>query len=294
MAKNEELMDAVFGEEEPLLPDGWQEGDTLFPEDDQNASDFGSDGAQDVDDLLSEDEDSNSESDDPTTVEEDDEESQGDDDGAEETPDEEEPPEAKTSRIIKLKVNHQEEEVDLSALSDEEIAAHFQKSRAYELKVEADNKKRFREVYQEQLDAGMTEAAAKLIAQNEVGGKSYALTDEPDPAPVVTTPETKEASPVRDFSAEIKQLKALYPDMKQIPDEVVRVASQANVPLLNAYQAYRDKQSEKTAASVAKENKILKQNAASAAKAPVRGVSGGGVTPKKSDPFEKGFDSVDW
>ena len=292
MANEKELMDAVFGEEEPLLPDGWQEGDTLFPEDEQDVASFGTDGPQDLDDLTDENEDGNSESDDPTTVEEGDEESQGTDGGAEETPDEEDTPEAKTSRIIKLKVNHQEEEVDLSALSDEEIAAHFQKSRAYELKVEADNKKRFREVYQEQLDAGMTDAAARMVAQNEVGGKAYSLTDDAEPAP---EPETKPATtPVRDYRAEMAQLKVLYPDFKQLPDEVITMADTAGVSLLNAYQAYREKQNAKTAASVAKENRILKQNAASAAKAPVRGVSGGGVSLKKSDPFEKGFDSVDW
>ena len=27
---NEERMDAVFGEDEPILPDGWQEGDDIF------------------------------------------------------------------------------------------------------------------------------------------------------------------------------------------------------------------------------------------------------------------------
>jgi len=295
MANEKELMDAVFGEEEPLLPDGWQEGDTLFPEDEQDVSNFGSDGAQDLDDLLAENEDSNSESDDPTTVEEDDEEGQGDDDGTEQEPDGDEPAPEKKSRVLKLKVNHTEEDFDVDATSDEDLAAMIQKGKAFDEWRERENKKRYREVYQEQLDAGMTEAAAKLVAQNEAGGKTYSLEDEPEPAPAPTpTVETKEAPPVRNFVEEVKQLRALYPELKQIPDDVVKTASQAGVTLLDAYHAYRDKQRSKTVASVEKENRILKQNAASAAKAPVRGVSGGGVAPKRSDPFEKGFDSTDW
>jgi len=290
-----ELMDAVFGEEEPLLPDGWQEGDTLFPEDEQDESTFGTDGAEDVDDLLAENEDGNSESDDPTTVEEGNEESQSDDDGTEQKPDEAEPAPEKKSRILKLKVNHSEEDFDVDAVSDEDLAAMLQKSRAFDERVERDNRKKFREVYQEQLDAGMTEAAARMIAQNEAGGKSYSLEDEPETAPAEpAAPVTKEASSARDIVAEIKQLRALYPEEKQIPDEVLSMASQAGVSLLDAFRVYRDKQSAKTAASIEKENRILKQNAASAAKAPVKGVSGGGVAPKKSDPFVSGFDSTDW
>ena len=65
--------------------------------------------------------------------------------------------------------------------------------------------------------------------------------------------------------------------------------------LLSAYSAYRVQASEKAAKSIKKENQILKQNAASAAKAPVKGVSGGGSTnQKKEDPFLKGFDSDNW
>ena len=49
-----------------------------------------------------------------------------------------------------------------------------------------------------------------------------------------------------------------------------------------------------SAASLKKENAILKQNAASAAKAPVKGVTGGGVSPDKVDYFIEGFDSDPW
>ena len=94
---------------------------------------------------------------------------------------------------------------------------------------------------------------------------------------------------------EVNQLKALYPDFKEMPDEVaVAVSNGAN--LLTAYLAYREKQTTKAAASLKKENEVLKQNAASAAKAPVRGVTGGGATnTKPQNDLLKGFDSYgDW
>ena len=135
----------------------------------------------------------------------------------------------------------------------------------------------------------MTDAAARMVAANECGGKSYSLTDDPEPAPMV------EEEPVeRDFTAEVQQLKALYPDFKETPDEVaLAVANGTN--LLTAYVAYREKQTQKAAASLKKENEVLKHNAASAAKAPVKGVTGGGATDTKpKNDLLVGFDSDSW
>jgi hypothetical protein len=163
---------------------------------------------------------------------------------------------------------------------------------------DAENKRRYREVYQEQLDAGMTESVAQLVAQAAADGKTYSLEDAeeetPDNTESVSEPETR--SPlIRDFAAEVAQLRALYPDFKETPDEVAKAVAKG-VPLLSAYLAYRDKERSKTAAALKRENDVLKQNAASAAKAPARGVTGGGkVTPEKKDPFLQGFDeALDW
>lgn len=294
MAITQEQMDAfIGGEVEPILPDGWQEGDDLFAEVSDDVDSFVADGSREEAELPTENEEGNSEESDPTTVEESAEESRSDE-TADETnaPDGESEPQTR-SRKLKLKVNHREEELDVDAMSDEDLIALLQKGRAFDQRMEQENKQKYRQVYQEQIDAGMTEAAAKLIAQNEAGGKSYSLTDE-EPAvetPAVSTPE--DPSPVRDFRAEVEQLKALYPEFNEVPDEVARAAAKG-IPLLTAYLAYRDKQSVQTAASLKKENQVLKQNAASAAKAPVKGVSGGGVAPKKVDNFLKGFDSDPW
>ena len=291
---NTELMDAILsGEDDPILPDGWQEGDDLFAEVSDDVDSFVADGSREETELPTENEDGNSEEADPTTVETEEEESRSDETAEEtDTPDGESEPQTR-SRKLKLKVNHREEELDVDAMSDEDLIALLQKGRAFDQRMEQENKQKYRQVYQEQIDAGMTEAAAKLIAQNEAGGKSYSLTDE-EPAvetPAVSTPE--DPSPVRDFRTEVEQLKALYPEFNVVPDEVARAAAKG-IPLLTAYLAYRDKQSAQTAASLKKENQVLKQNAASAAKAPVKGVSGGGVAPKKVDNFLKGFDSDPW
>jgi len=294
MSKNEELMDAILsGEDDPILPDGWQEGDDLFAEVGGDVDAFLSDGAEELTELPAENEDGNSAPAAPTTDGEVGEESQSDEaadkadapDGEGET--------QKRSRKLKLKVNHAEEEIDVDAMSDEDLVALLQKGRAFDQRMEADNKQKYRQAYQEQLDAGMTEEVASLIARDRVGGKSYPLTDEPEAPAEVKPAESAPAAPVRDIRAETQQLQALYPDLKEIPDEVVRTYAKG-IPLLNAYLAYRDQQSAKTAASLHRENQVLKQNAASAAKAPVRGVSGGGVAPKKVDNFLAGFDSDPW
>lgn len=295
MNENKELMDAVLGlEDDPILPDGWKEGDDLFAEVGGDVDAFVTDGSDELTDLPAENEDGNSAADDPTTVDRAGEADQSDEaEPKAETPDGESQPESKTSRILKLKVNHEEEELDIGAMSDEDLTALLQKGRAFDAMRESENKQKFRQIFQEQLDAGMTEAAAKLVAQNELGGKSYPLTDEAPPAETPAAP-VKESSPTRDFTAEWTQLKTLHPDVKQIPDEVI-AAYGKGIDLVTAYNAHLTRQNNKTAASLKRENEVLKQNAASAAKAPVRGVTGGGSTaPKKVDHFLAGFDSDEW
>ena len=199
----------------------------------------------------------------------------------------------KNSRILKLKVNHTEQEIDINALSDEELIARLQKSAAFDAMKDDQMKAKYREIYNEQIDAGMTEAAARMVAANECGGKAYPLED-PAPETVEEQPQAT-AAPARDTIAELAQLKALYPDFSEVPDEVARAYANG-ASLLTAYVAYREQQTSKTAASLKKENQVLKQNAASAAKAPVKGVTGGGATDTKpKNDLLAGFDSYgDW
>ena len=286
----DELNATVLGDYEPILPDGWKEGDVLIPEDTQTEEAFLADEPKGLNDLLSENEDGAPETGSPTTAEEG--EGQSQSAGAEDKGSSDgDKPEAKTSRILKLKVNHKEEVVDIDAMSDEDLVAALQKSKDSDRRVESDNQRRYREVYQEQIDAGNTDAVAKLVAKESVGGKTYSLTDEVETVENATG--TAPASSGRDLSVEFAQLQVLFPEVKTLPTAVAAAAAKG-VPMLDAYLAYQTKETEKKAAALKKENSVLRQNAASAAKAPVRGVTGGGEIHKEKDPFEAGFDSVDW
>ena len=140
----------------------------------------------------------------------------------------------------------------------------------------------------------MTEGVARLVAKEAAGGE-YSLNDEAEPKQADQSAESEKTHiPVRDFAAEVKQLKALFPKVEEIPDEVLNVAATKDISVVTAYLAYRENESAKAAESLKKENAILKQNAASAAKAPVKGVTGGGASADKVDYFMKGFESDPW
>lgn len=259
-------------EDDNLLPDGWEEGDDIFAE--SNEADEPSEETNDTEDIGTEDAlamSKETEADGQSAAPETDDTSSG----------QTEKPVESVKRPLKLKFNHQEIEVDINGMSDEELKDQLEKARAFDAMKDEQAKARYRQVYKDQVDAGMTDAAAKMVADHEVG-KSFPLED-----------KVQEKAAPRDFEAEVRQLQALYPDFKEVPDEVAyAVANGTN--LLTAYLAYREKQTSKAAASLKKENEVLKQNAASAAKAPVRGVTGGGATDKPKSDFERGFDSDEW
>lgn len=282
------LMTTVSGEDDDImLPSGWSEGDDIFAPESWSGAAQQADGSDAADEAGETAAGDSSDGEDALTMgEEDGGEVQSAGDEETDTPDGAQAPETKTPRKLKLKVNHEEMEVDIDEMPDEELIAHIQKSKAYDAAKEAENKRRYREIYQDQIDAGMTEAAAKMIAANEVDGKTYPLEDAPAAA-------AENAGQGRDIATDVAQLKALYPDMKQVPDEVAK-AYAGGVPLLTAYIAYRERQSAKAAQTLRRENEVLKQNAAAAAKAPVRGVSGGAKAQSKPDPMLAGFDSDAW
>lgn len=280
------------GDVSPILPDGWENGKDLFAEGEDELAKLLADGQAAEEPLEPENKDAESAPAAPTTgLGGGDEGSDAEAAGSQTSPDGAGDGSPTVSRKLTLKVNHEEQEVDINAMSDDELRALLQKGKAFDAMKDAENKRTYRKVYQEQIDAGMTEAAARMIAKDASDGHTYALTDEeetPEPAPaapVAPTPKT------RDLRAEVEQLRALYPDVKEMPDEVAKAVSQG-IPVLTAYLAYRDRQSAQAAATLQKENRILKQNAANSAKAPVRGVTGGDSTPpKKKSLFEEGFDA---
>ena len=100
-----------------------------------------------------------------------------------------------------------------------------------------------------------------------------------------------------DYQAEVEELLQARPQLRgqALPDAVSRAAVEGDKRLLLAYLDYEAQQAQAENERLRKENEIYKQNAATAARSPVRGVSGGGATDlKPSDPFLDGFNSSDW
>jgi hypothetical protein len=276
-------------EDESFLPDGWQDGDDFFADPSTWSGAAQQTGQSEETQSEEESTEVDMETEEAlTTGEPEETDGQSAEQETEETSGQTEET-VKRSRILKLKVNHEDQEVDIESMTDDELIAALQKSRAFDALKDEQAKARYREVYHEQVAEGMTPAAAKLVAANEVGGKNYPLEDTAEPEK-----PSNPVAPERNFVAEVEQLKALYPEFKEMPDEVAKsVANGAN--LLTAYIAYREKQNSKAAASLKKENEVLKQNAASAAKAPVKGVTGGGATnTKPTHDILKGFDDDVW
>lgn len=122
------------------------------------------------------------------------------------------------------------------------------------------------------------------------------------PAPAATpAPETTAPAPAptqapvqgRDFSSEVQELVTAHPERrgKELPDEVVQDAITSGKRLLQAYQDYERNSQAKQVQDLVKENRVLKQNAETAQRAPVTGVTGHGIEGNQpDDPFEVGFD----
>ena len=161
------------GDVAPILPDGWKDGDNLFVDGEDELAKLLADGQETEPSIEPENDDAKPADAASTTGEA--------DAGAvtdagkptEQTPpDGETKPEPRTSRKLLLKVNHDEQEVDIDAMSDDELRALLQKGKAFDAMKDAENKRTYRKVYQAQIDAGMTEAAARMIATDAAEGNA--------------------------------------------------------------------------------------------------------------------------
>ena len=293
----QDAFDAILGNDEGFLPDGWDgESDIFTDSGELNADAFVSDATQEeLAEPTEENETGADEAEALTMGDEAEEADQSADDETEDSqPDGAEQTEVKTSRKLTLKVNHGIEELDINSMSDEDLIALLQKGRAFDAMKSSEAKAKYKATYDAQVEAGMTEGVARLVAKDAAGG-DYSLNDEAEPKQADQSAEPEKTHiPVRDFAAEVTQLKALFPKVEEIPDEVLNVAATKDISVVTAYLAYRENESAKAAESLKKENAILKQNAASAAKAPVKGVTGGGASADKVDYFMKGFESDPW
>ena len=137
------------------------------------------------------------------------------------------------------------------------------------------------------MEDGNTEAMARFLVDQQMKEASAESAPNPEPTQEApsTVPQRPPLSPER--KAELDEFIRAYPGVTKLPDEVI-VANRQGVRLLVAYERYINQ-------SARKELAILKQNQASAAKAPVRGVEGKAASVSGGpidDPFLKGFDSI--
>ena len=151
----------------------------------------------------------------------------------------------------------------------------------------ADAEKNYRDTEVQRLtDSGTAKEIAEDYVSRRIGDATKAKeeAEEPAPAPVKT----------RDYNAEALELVKARPDLggKPIPEEVRKACVEDNKTLLVAYIEYEAKQQKAEMEKLRRENQIMKQNEASANRAPVKGVRGGGATDTTpEDDFMRGFNS---
>lgn len=115
------------------------------------------------------------------------------------------------------------------------------------------------------------------------------------PAPVKQEPPKEQSAGEgeRNFKQEVADLFRAYPAARteRIPEEVINDALSMNKPLVQAYADWKARTASAKATRAERENKILKQNQAAAARAPVSRVTGGGKTDTRPvDDFLRGFE----
>lgn len=298
----------TFGQEfESLLPDGWAEGDDFFNMDSWSGTADAQETGESVEPEknLSLEELFNAES----------------ADDAEDVPTTDEEPAAESAPKLKFKakVDHEDRDVELD---ESELPNLYQKAQVVDRVQEKLNKqtpilqraeKMARQLGYDSVDEMLTAAdtsyreteLAKLtdggvhpdVADAVLEWKMSKLNDAtPHPETEQEAVPQPQQSNERDYRSEVVELLKAAPELKgkSIPNDVVTEAVAQNIPLTQAYNSWKERQNKAEAEALRKENRVLKQNADAAARAPVRRTTRGGATdtkPDKKDPFLVGFDS---
>ena len=299
---DEQNMAAIPEEEDVMMPDGYGTGDDFF------ADEWTGQDADAQPEPEQEAEPEEPKEDAPTTE-------QTEEDHEAQEPEAETPEDAPRRLRFKARVDREDMDVDIG---EDEVPALYQLAKAGERWKAKNDTMRQQVEHYEQIAKGMGYATVDEMIQKTAEGYKAAKVQElmeqgtpqtiaedyvdrmmqreaakaPDPEPEEPTPEAHE----RNIQAEAQELIVARPDLKtrQLPMEVVE-AWRNGENLLNAYNRYEVRQKEAENQKLKKENNILKQNAAAAAKAPVKGVTGGAPTDTEpEDPFLKGFDSDPW
>ena len=299
---DEQNMAAIPEEEDVMMPDGYGTGDDFF------ADEWTGQDADAQPEPEQEAEPEEPKEDAPTTE-------QPEEDHEAQEPEAETPEDAPRRLRFKARVDREDMDVDIG---EDEVPALYQLAKAGERWKAKNDTMRQQVEHYEQIAKGMGYATVDEMIQKTAEGYKAAKVQElmeqgtpqtiaedyvdrmmqreaekaPDPEPEEPTLEAHE----RNIQAEAQELIVARPDLKtrQLPMEVVE-AWRNGENLLNAYNRYEARQKEAENQKLKKENNILKQNAAAAAKAPVKGVTGGAPTDTEpEDPFLKGFDSDPW
>lgn len=307
MFENEDFT-TVSEEVDDIMPDGWHDEGDFFDEAswgaaDTQADESGVDGGPAAEEEAAADDESA-----PTTEQE---AAPGDAGGTETEAPTTEPVAEVAPHKLKFKARVDRQDLDVE-LDESDLPTIYQKAQATD-RAQAKQAKLDQRAKTLGFDGleSMLESVEKNYRANEVNRlvgegvheevAEYVVASH-FPAQAPAAPETHastkaepgEAGSVskRDYFAETNQLLTVYPELrgKQLPKEVIQACLDEKQNLLVAYHAYEIKQERAAAEKIRKENEILKQNAASAAKAPVSGTKGGGSTDTKpEDDFLRGF-----
>lgn len=160
----------------------------------------------------------------------------------------------------------------------------------YEAEVERRNAEKFRKIFRSLVEEdGMPESVARLAAANELGGKVYPLEDAPEAAETAEKPG-KTGTESKNFAQELKELRTLWPDIREMPREVMQEYAKGS-RLVDAFAAWRTKQDGETLRELRAENERLKKEMENYRRAPVGGVSTGGAKQEPVDPMLAAFDA---
>jgi len=236
-------------------------------------------------------------------------------------------------QTVKVKFNHEERELSLDEAAtyaqkgmnydklnekvqgfeaanarNERLAKRLGYENAGEM-MDAAEKNYYNRRVKELVEAGNTEAMAKFLIDQE--DKDSGIVRQPEMPAQPTSKEIPGMTAER--RAELDEFIAAYPGVIRLPQEVI-IANRNGVRLKDAYSNFMNQQVQSQVNSTTQvstppasnnemeklkqENQILRQNQASAAMAPVTGVTGKPSTdvvdPLENDPFMKGFNADQW
>lgn len=223
-------------------------------------------------------------------------------------------------RILRYRDNHEDKEFNVSAATDAELIAMRQEANQYRrmkaAQAEYADAEKFRAAVQTNVktfldEYGLNAAKAMAVATAQADGhkvypisvsedgsvtlsKNYLALPEIEPTEAAeSAPQAQQPTqtPKPTLDAELLKLRAAFPDLTEIPAGVDKLMKDAGLSLFEAVMTVQMRNTNAKAAETAKQNRILRQNAEAARRAPVTGVSGGGTPPKPTDedPFVKGL-----